>query len=286
MAQLVENHDTRRTLFKILYFWSQNLVYFGALAPSLALPDRDVRGIDTLEQVVDHRIRLFRAFEDSELESEAEMLPTGWESVVSTVFESIGAASPLTVQTMFVSKWLLTHLCDGVDLRTAIGEPCWQLTNHVASKFDDASLCTGVSDLAFIQHFDYWKDTTWLTKDSITAIRQPNEKTVRSVSCNGFSDLKNKSLCSHCSAVRRHLQKEKSAYKSSPPGVKLLQCSLPPGYRHIYDLWKAGLSGTCTPSLCSSIPQTPSTNYSTASSSATVSPNPELDTQPTLSPYF
>jgi hypothetical protein len=267
--KLIVIHEYRGPMLNILLFWSQNLVYFGSLAHVLAMPHHDPDGIERVGQVVEHRIEQFRIFQEKELDGLPETLP-GWENVVSEVFETMQAAAPLTPEAIFVSKWLLTHQIAGAGLKATLGEPCWQLTSNVAALFKDRFLCTGITDKSFIEHFDYWKSVAWHNKDGLQAVRQHGDPHVRSIRCSGFSDVPDKPLCSKCSVVRRHLQKEKSAYKTEPPGLKFLQNAIPPGHREILDRWKANFSGFTTPASLSPSTHTPSLPRSIASSSASI----------------
>lgn len=213
--------------------WMNNLVYFGSLASVLALPTKDPAGVANVIHVVEHRVGQFVTYKDVEMKKlsgvEEVQVP-----VVNMVFETVTTMAPATVETVYMAKWLLAR--NETWLKDTVGEVFNSLTIKVAALWEENMQCPGITDLALLEHFKYWKGTVWKRQDGAVAIRlaapEEGQETIRSLHCNGFSS---DGLCYRCSLIRRHLMKEKSAYKNEPPGVKLLLQNLPPGYRAIFD---------------------------------------------------
>lgn len=224
-------HDHKGTIMKIVLIWSQNLVYFGSLASALILPQKDPHGIDRICEVVDARIAQFHHYKVAEMKKLKDVKPEMLQESVASAFDMMNMASPASVETVFISKWLLEreYKSEG-GLRGLIGEPSYEFTEKVAALWEDTMICPGISDPAFIEHFKFWKGSVWKNRDGVYGVRLPGDSVVRSVHCTGFTA---EGLCDRCAVVRRHLMKERSAYKAEPPGIQLLLKSLPPGYREI-----------------------------------------------------
>lgn len=217
---------------KLVMMWSQNLVYFGSLATLLALPRKDPNGGDKVAAIVNSRIDHFSIYQLSEMKKLKEVKQELLDDVSTSIFETMGSASPVSVETVFISKWLLTRedKIDAERLKALIGEACFSFTEKVASLWEDDMICPGISDVSLVDHFKFWKGPVWKNREGVYGVRQPGDSNIRSVHCTGFTS---EGLCERCSIVRRHLMKERSAYKLDPPGINLLVKSLPPGYRDI-----------------------------------------------------
>lgn len=158
-------------------------------------------------------------------------------AIVSEVSDSLRQASPITAETSYMARWLISRYNEedaARSLKALIGEASSQLTHRVSDAWDDKLFCSGIVDASYVEHFRQWKDTAWYTKDGLYASKVGEEEAVRSHLCVGFSDQPGQ-MCTKCTAVRRHLQRERSAYKTDCPGQKLVLNSLAPGLRSIAD---------------------------------------------------
>lgn len=232
VEKAIVNHDHRGSFLKIILMWSQNLVYFGSLASLLVLPRKDPGGYDRVCAVVDARVGQFSKYQSVEMKMLKEVKEEVFMELTNTAFETMGLASPPSVETVYVAKWLLEreYKEEMGGLKALIGDFCFSFTEKIASLWEDSMICPGISDAVLVDHFKFWKGPVWKNREGVYGVRQPGEPNIRSIHCTGFTA---EGLCDRCSIVRRHLMKERSAYKIEPPGINLLVKSLPPGYRDI-----------------------------------------------------
>jgi hypothetical protein len=214
--------------------WSQNLVYFASLATTFALPHKDPHGISRVCQVVDLRIANFAMWQDQTMKKLKDVKEHSFEEALASAMDTMNEASPASVETVYVAKWLLARP-QSDELKAAIGETCMKMTVRIASLWEDNMFCPGISDPPLVEHFKYWKGTVWKSNEGVYAVKLPGENNIRSSHCTGFTS---DGLCDRCSVVRRHMMKEKSAYKAEEPGVKLMLKLLPPGYRELLERLK------------------------------------------------
>lgn len=261
---MLANNENRCRLQRILVFWAQNLANFGSLATLLCLPSRDPSGVDRAYRVIGHRIAQFRIYLEAELQSMPEFGPAQTEESISATLDALNAASPPSLETIYTAKWIILQTWDNTDVRSLLGDACFSLTERIASLWCDKMICPGIPDSQLVDHFDYWKGLVSTNKDGIHGVKLEGDCAVRAARCVGFSPLQ-KGMCTHCSALRRHLQKEKSAYKSDPPGLKFALASLAPGFRAIFDRWKSSPSSSASsstlPSVGPSSPASPNSLY-------------------------
>jgi len=219
---------------RVLFMWSQNLVYFASLATTFVLPSKDPHGIARMCQVVDSRISHFAAWHDQAMKKVKDLKEAVAEEALAAAQDVIAQASPHSVETVYMAKWLLARP-NIEELKQAIGETSMKMTGRVAALWEDNMFCPGISDQLLVEHFRTWKGTTWLTGEGVYAVKLPGETGVRSSHCTGFTS---DGLCDRCSVVRRHMMKEKSAFKSEQPGTKLMLKLLPPGFRTLLETLK------------------------------------------------
>lgn len=232
-------NEYRVVAARVLFLWAQNLVYFGTLAFSIVMPHRDPPGYERVCQVIDSRLESFHLYADHELEALKDRKDEH-DAFVSDALATIKSACPVSPETSYMARWLVNNYAGLRDLKSLLGELCASLTDHISDMWNDEMLCPGINDPLYVEHFTSWKGVAWINREGLQATRAQADALVRAYHCTGFSD-KPGNLCSKCMAVRRHLQKECSAYKKDNPGSKLLANTLPPGLRTVLDQCLAAL---------------------------------------------
>lgn len=197
------------------------------------MPHRDPPGFQSVCQVIANRIERFQIYADDALKPVKEK-EDEHATFVSEALGTIMAACPVSPETTYMARWLVTNYTGERDLKAMIGDLCYSLTCLISDLWNDQMLCPGITDALYVEHFQAWKGVSWVNSSGLQATRAQNDALVRAHHCSGFSESLGQ-LCLKCSYVRRHLQKEVSAYKRDPPGFKLLANSLPPGFRAVLD---------------------------------------------------
>ena len=267
---MLANNENRCKLLRVLVFWTQNLANFGSLAVLLLLPSRDPGSEDTARCVIGQRIERFRIYLEAELQSMPDFALPRAEETICAALDTLQQVSPPSLETLFIAKWILSQTFQDSDLKTLIGDACFALTERLSGLWSDKMLCPGISDSQLVDHFLYWKGSVSTNKDGIHGVKLEGECPVRASRCTGFSPLQ-KGMCTHCTALRRHLQKEKSAYKTEPPGLKFALATLAPGFRSVFDRWRnspsSSASSSTVPSGAPPSPATPATPSTSSESS-------------------
>lgn len=258
---MISAQDYRTVAARTMFLWSQNLVYFGTLALSIVMPHRDPPGYERACQVIDSRIAQFHLFAEQEHEAVKEK-PEEFPTLVASALATIKLACPSSPQTTYMARWIINNYTGMRDLKSLVGEMCTSLTYGISDLWDDQMLCPGITDSLYVIHFQNWKGVAWVTKEGLQATRAQDDDLVRAYACTGFSDQPGQ-LCSKCHTVRRHLQKECSAYKKIAPSAKFLASILSPGYREVFD----SLGDVITPPTTTTSPPPASSSPSSSAPS-------------------
>lgn len=223
---------------KVLLLWSQNLVYFGSLSSSLALPNKNPNGMKKVVEIVEARLEHFRQYEAIESKKYKDLRADVVNDTVLNSFEMISLASPASVETVFIAKWLLGRTYKGnEEFSMIIGFPSYQFTERIAMLWEDNMICPGINDPEFLEHFRLWKGNVWKNAEGVYAVRQPRDECIRSVHCTGFTS---EGMCDRCATVKSLLAKEKNSFKNSPPGFQALLSMLPTAHKEILKKSKLG----------------------------------------------
>lgn len=173
----------------------------------------------------------------------AEVRSSLIEESITYAFDTMIMACPASVETVYMAKWLIDRQrarlieqneeFEETDILTPLlGKACSQFTDKIAIMWEDDMICPGINERDLVEHFKHWKGNVWKNRDGVFGLLTPDNECVRSINCTGFTSV---GLCDRCSQVRHLLEAERNAYKTDPPGYRLLIKSLPPNFATILD---------------------------------------------------
>lgn len=241
LFQAATRFDDRGVITKLIFLWSQNLVFFSSLASSVVLSDLGSLKIEEISKLIDARVVQFRHYLQAEITQLADVRASRIDEAIAFAFDSMNVASPASVETVYMAKWLIDrHRAregreeilaeDGGVLAPLIGKACASFTDKIAMLWEDNMICPGITDADLVEHFKQWRGKIWRNRDGVFGVISSNNEEARSIHCTGFSS---DGLCDRCNQLKLLVTNEKIAFDADPPGYQMLLKSLPPRFADI-----------------------------------------------------
>lgn len=221
--------------------WSQNLVFFSSLASKLVFCGAASNERTEISKKIDSRMAHFRHYTQTELDKLADIRAPLLEDSITYALDTMTMACPASVETVYMAKWLIDRQrlrlqernenFEEADILTPLlGKACSQFTDKIAMMWEDDMICPGIAERDLVEHFKHWKGLVWKNRDGVFGLLTSDNECVRSIHCTGFTSV---GLCDRCGQVRHLLVAERNAFKTDPPGYRLLVKSLPPSFANI-----------------------------------------------------